>query len=699
MTNRNVAALLILALLLLLTACGGGSTVDVPAGGDDPPAASEQDLATPAPSGQEPGTLQEWADDIVADPEPVLWRGLPAIPVDGEHTSSADSTDTDFVVLGKDALDFSQCEISGDAMIINPGGGAVGNPDGIPAWAMYRVSGLRDVTPLSLNVECWPADLGQQYSVAVADYTSMDWYWFGPTNLPELEADLTAEGHRFVTNLGNLYFLVVCGGLNTATHYKSTVVVEAGGGTQPPGAPTRLVASKGEFIDGVALTWQAGEGAEVYEVWRKGADVYGGYPGDPEGDPLPGADPDGGDPRNDPPPMPEDWLQIGSAEATEYFDAAVLPGLIYMYKVRAVNDAGVSAFSNIDEGWAFYEIPPPPPPPPHFQGIHGYVFGSYWRYEDDNGDPGTDPLPPGDPWPDLIPLAGATLTIALPDAEGMGGETIARTLSNEEGFYQFLGIEPGEYIITAELEDWFFPEIFWFEVIIVDNPQQFDFIGFPDDEIPWDPPEGIHGWVMDGRFLLGADPGDMPDPMPRLLPLEGVRITFSGRDTDQVELEVYTDEEGFYQVTEIAAGAYIVTAYLDGWYFDPPMHFVEVGERVPSVQLDFLGWMGDPPDPDPRVGIFGTAWGDADDALPAFMPLPGVTIMLSGYPEEILYGTAITDEQGQFGFPGLAPGGYLVSASLEGWEFIPPEFIIELNADAPLAIVDFWGYENAPGER
>lgn len=468
MINRNVAAILILALLLLLTACGGGSTVEPPAGGDDPPAGNEQDLATPAPSGQEPGTLQEWADDVVADPEPVLWRGLPSVPVDGEHETSQASDRPDFVVLGKDALDYSQCAISGDSMIINVGAVAEANPDGIPAWALYRIRGLQEVDPVSLNVECLPAGLGHQYSVAVADYTTLEWYWFGPVSLPELECDLKSVGHRFVTNIGNLYFLVVCGGTNVATHSRSTVFYEDGGGGNLPGAPARLVASKGEFIDGVALTWQAGEDAELYEVWRKGADVFGPFPGDPgipppgdPGMPPPETDPDG-DPRNDPPPEPEDWRRIGSAEPTEYFDAAALPGWVYMYKVRAVNDVGMSAFSNIDEGWAFYEYPPPPP---MYDGIHGYVLGNYWRYEDGGNCPGTDPPPPGSddwpdpglppdqPWPDLIPLAGATLTIAHPDASGERGDTVATTVSNEEGFYQFLGIEPGEYIITAELED------------------------------------------------------------------------------------------------------------------------------------------------------------------------------------------------------------------------------------------------------
>lgn len=729
MRNRSIAGLLILALIWLLTACGGGSTVAPPAG-DDPPAGNGQDVTPPAPSGQDPGALQDWADGAAAEPEPVLWRGLPPVPVEGEHEASQASDRPEFMVLGKDALDYSQCEISGDSMIINVGAVAETNPDGIPAWALYRIRGLQDVDPVSLNVECLPAGMGHQYSVAVADYTTLEWYWFGPVSLPELECDLKSVDHRFVTNIGNLYFLVVCGGTDVATHSRSTIFYEDGGGGNLPGAPARLVASKGEFIDGVGLTWLRGAGADFYEVWRKGADVFGPFPGDPtvpppgdpEGNPPPGTDPDGS-PRSDIPPSDPNirppefdaWLHIGSTEVTEYFDATAIPGFVYMYKVRAVNDAGMSAFSNIDEGWAFFEVPPPPPPP-HFRGIHGYVFGSYWRDAGNGGcfDPGTDPPPPsGGTWPgggmpgdgfcpDLLPLAGATLTIAPAEADGTRDGPVITTQTNAEGFYSFIGVQPGAYVIFAELEGWFFTETYWFEVVIVDNPQQFDFIGFPDDGKPWDPPEGIHGWAWTGVTVLGGG-DDYWDGTPGLDPVPGVRITFSGRDTDQVELEVYTDEEGFYQVTEIAAGAYIVSAYLEGWNFEPAMHFVEVGERVPTVELDFFGWRGDPPDPDPdpdpRTGIYGMAWGDYDDMLPAFMPLPGVTITLSGYPEEILYGTAVTGEDGQFAFPDLGPGGYLVSASLEGWTFQPPEYIIELTADMPFSMVDFWGYEHVPGIR
>lgn len=696
MRKRILAIIILIGILALFAACGGGSTVAPPSGGDN--------QQTGPLSGQDPGNLEDWADDVEFDPLPVLYRGIPPVPIDGEQSTSQ-VADGDFVVLGKDAMDYSQCEISGDAMIINPGAAAASNPDGIPAWALYRVSGLRGLEPQSLNVECRPAGFGHQYSVAVADYTTLEWFWFGPTSLPELEADLTMEGHRFVTNIGNLYFLVVCGGANTATHYQSTVVTGTGGGQDPPGAPARLVASKGEFADGVALTWLPGEGADYYEVWRKASNIVtfdgngdpAGWPGDPDRPP--------GDPNF----APIEWEQIARAEATEYFDATALPGIIYMYKARSVNDVGVSAFSNIDEGWVFFEIPPPPPPA--FEGIHGYVFGGFWRDDDNTFDPGTDPrwddpdyppdpgLPPDGTWPDLIPLEGATLTIAHANADGTRDGPVFTTQTNADGFYQFLGIPPGVYIIFAELEGWFFPEIYTFEVVVVDQSQQFDFIGCPDDGNPWEP-EGIHGWVLGGTSIWRDDPGDPTDPRPDLVPLPDVRITFSGYETDQVELEVYTDEEGFYQVTEIAAGEYIVTAHLEGWYFDPPEHYVQVGERVPSVRLDFLGWLGDPPPPpDPdRSGIYGTAWGDYDDMLPAFMPLPGVLIILSGYPEEIVLGMAETDEQGQFAFPDLPPDQYLVSAHLEGWDFRPPDYLVELTADMPVAMVDFWGWQegNSP---
>src|SRR5688500_17206470 len=59
--------------------------------------------------------------------------------------------------------------------------------------------------------------------------------------------------------------------------------------------------------------------------------------------------------------------------------------------------------------------------------------------------------------------------------------------------------------------------------------------------------------------------------------------------------------------------------------------------------------------------VFGTVTDDQDSRL------PGVTVTLSGAGAPIIQ---VTDERGQFRFPGLGPGRYQVSAQLEGFSAV-----------------------------
>lgn len=306
----------LLALLLAAFAaasCGGGT-------------------GSPADAGQDSGlSAAQWAA-MNHGAAPPSSSGLPSFPYDNSGVRSA--SDAGGTVLGANFLLSDRCVVDGDSLHINVAGDNPGMGGEDMGWAMYRISGLSGQRALSLNVECLPDSLGNQYYVGVANYTHLSWDWYGPVEIPEAQIDLAQDNAAYISNLGNLYFVIACYGGSSATHSQSTVVTGNGGGGLP-GAPAGLFASKGEFPDGVQLTWGPGVNAAWYEVERR----------DPNGDAnngMPGGQ----------------WMQIGIAQDSSWFDPNLPAGVMFEYRVRSVNAAGVSDYSNTDFGFA-YGGPPP----------------------------------------------------------------------------------------------------------------------------------------------------------------------------------------------------------------------------------------------------------------------------------------------------------------------------------------------------
>jgi len=299
--------LAVLALGLWTTSCGGNANL-----GDALSAAPES-----APAAN--------AEVAVEGP-----GAIPGIPQD--RAPSADPPDDPEmrVVLGKDYLAMHNGTVDGTALILD----APDGEDGEYAWGVYRFSYLHGLRPLTLVIETIQPEFGDEYWVGVANYTKGVWDWFGPTALFEYEIDLSGSDDRYVTTLGNFYFVLLVEPGNTIKHIKSTLICGPGEGFDPPGAPSGLVATDGDFSDKVRLTWQPGEDANGYEVWRT--------------DSL-----DGGDPDED------SWQLLDYTLYTLYDDFEVVVDEVYYYKVRAYNYGGYSGFSNVDSGYAHEPSPPP----------------------------------------------------------------------------------------------------------------------------------------------------------------------------------------------------------------------------------------------------------------------------------------------------------------------------------------------------
>jgi len=359
----------------------------------------------------------------IADLQPAIdvgADGLPSIPLDRDVSGDPENPGdpgTDPVlrhVWGKDFLLEHNGTVEDNSLILNPG-------DERLAWAVYRFSDLGDLQPQLLSVEALPGEWGDEYWIGVANYTTMSWEWFGPADLIEYEINLADSHDRYVTHLGNMYFVMVLHADNVYTHVQSTLTLGGYHEPIPPGPPFHLTASDGAFSDHVALSWQPGAGAQGYEVWRSTSHE----------NPPPGTDgdPDGGG-----------WALLGTTEGLHFDDYEVTSGDIYWYKARSFADGGVSDFSNIDSGYAG------DPPPPHEHSISGYV-----RNADQYG------------------VAGITVYLIGPNG-------VLTTETNVYGHYYVGELGPGLYIVAPHHPLHYFHPLYHNIELSADHPSaQGDF--------------------------------------------------------------------------------------------------------------------------------------------------------------------------------------------------------------------------------
>ncbi len=88
-----------------------------------------------------------------------------------------------------------------------------------------------------------------------------------------------------------------------------------------PGTPNNLAASDGSYSTKVRLTWDAGSGADRYEIYRSDRQTTG-------------------------------FEKIAETADTKFDDSPITVGQRYWYRVKACNDIGCSDFSSADSGYA-----------------------------------------------------------------------------------------------------------------------------------------------------------------------------------------------------------------------------------------------------------------------------------------------------------------------------------------------------------
>ncbi|MBN2082074.1 hypothetical protein JW859_07685 [bacterium] len=503
--GSRISLLIVLFILVMsaLCACGGGQSLDLNA--DD---------------GAVLGITQQGG-------------GLPTIPLDrvaSEGNGDPDGGDmplpvTKVEVLGKDYLLMNNGTVNGDALDLE-----VPTGDADLAWAIYRISDLGDIKPLSLTVEVLPGEWQDEYYIGVANYSKLTWDWFGPSTLLEYEIQLAETDDRYITNLGNLYFIIVVEPDNLISHVKSTLICGPYTSPVPPGAPYGLEASDGLYEEMIELTWDGGTAAAGFEIWRT-TDAYN-EPGRDGGNPT---DPDNG------------WMLIGESPDRIYLDGMVAPGVEYWYKVRAFSSGGVSEFSNLDSGFAL-EGPPPPE-----LTIDGYI-----AFEDDNRVPDVEVL------------------LMTPFGEQY-------TTTDDEGCFVFEGLIPGDYVVAPFRGDLrFWPE---YRVVLLDYDSPVGEVGFTayTDSLPL-----YRGWGF--TYACGClELGDNPDADGG--PLGGVTVTLA--DNEGATWVTESNEAGFWSAPELPAGTYSATPSKDGYSFPECLWLVTVdGSTVPEPlpMYGYLDW-------------------------------------------------------------------------------------------------------------
>lgn len=202
----------------------------------------------------------------------------------------------------------------------------------------------------------------------------------------------------------------------------------------------------------VALTWLPGAGADHYEVFRRYADDTN-PPMPPGGDP--GGQGGGEDPEDPGVPPAGEWELIGVTPSVEYFDEPLPGGVRFLYKARAVNAAGVSAFSNVDEGFAGDIVGDP------------YLVSGWVTAAVEN---------PDDPAGGRRPLPGVTVFI--------NHDMLAITITaetDETGYFEAEVPGMGGYAVTPSKDGWgFMPEMYSILVDGVHQPIPLDFLAFPE---------------------------------------------------------------------------------------------------------------------------------------------------------------------------------------------------------------------------
>jgi hypothetical protein len=265
-------------------------------------------------------------------------------------------------------------------------------------------------------------------------------------------------------------------------------------------------------------------------------------------------------------------------------------------------------------------------------------------------------------------VEGLVVTAAPTDGGTVEGyQTEAGTaLTDADGNYTIFFLVPGSYDVTVEVDEGLGtdPEVYSVLLEYKENETGVDFEVID-----------ITGSIA-GTVTADAALGDVP--------VDGLTVTATPADPELDPLEAMTDENGDYLFEDLLAGTWVVTVAVPGddQVTDPESITVELENGQDVVDQDFLIVE------DVSGSVSGTVTLGAG-VDPASVSVLGLTVTATpDDPENAV--EVMTDENGDYLFPRLAPGDWTITVEVgEGLTTDPTEEVVDVVDDEADEDIDF----------
>ena len=291
------------------------------------------------------------------------------------------------------------------------------------------------------------------------------------------------------------------------------------------------------------------------------------------------------------------------------------------------------------------------------------------------------------------PISGVTIT--LTDEDSGATQTM---VTDVDGNYSFIDLEPGEYTITEQPESEIDPD--YVDVFDGDeSPEDLDDAvdALNDDTIAvtLEPGEDDE----DNNFVeeqLGTISGNVSEDLDNDdvadAPISGVTITLTDEDSGATQTMV-TDVDGNYSFIDLEPGEYTITeqpeSEIDPDYvdvFDGDESPEDLDDAVDALNDDTIAVTLEPGEDDEdnnfveeQLGtISGNVSEDLDNDDVADAPISGVTITLTDEDSGATQ-TMVTDVDGNYSFIDLEPGEYTITEQPESE--IDPDYVDVFDGD------------------
>ena len=204
-----------LVLAMLLASCGGGAGLSADAGSS---------LDSINSTGQSTGTS---GGELLP-----LGTPLPSVPQDSGTVADSGSRSTSAVKTynGSDFLVASGGTVDGTSLLLESSAEEA-------AWSLYKADGLQGQKVLSFALETRPQDLDTTYYVALGSFDDNRWHWVIETQLPEVNVEFSEGESQFISQLGNLYWVVLVDGGKSLYVDQATITTGERNGGGPGGGP------------------------------------------------------------------------------------------------------------------------------------------------------------------------------------------------------------------------------------------------------------------------------------------------------------------------------------------------------------------------------------------------------------------------------------------------------------------------------